>query len=123
RSHRQGLVSIALQSDQPVDADEFMAWIQDVIQTCGKDLLRSKGILAFADEPRRFVFQGVQSLLDGDVQEPWGRDEPRTSKLVLIGRNLDEEAIRAGFAACRADLMPSPKRSPDGRSFPRKTER
>jgi hypothetical protein len=40
-------------------------------------------------------------ILDGDVQGDWGPNEPRVSRVVFIGRNLDEAAIRAGFESCR----------------------
>jgi G3E family GTPase len=46
------------------------------------------------------VFQGVQAMADGDVQRRWQDDEPRTSKLVFIGRNLDSDALRSSFEAC-----------------------
>ena len=79
-----------------------MKWIGSVVAVQGVDILRSKGILAFKDEPRRFVFQGVHMLLDGDLQRAWKSDEPRDSRLVFIGRNLDKEALRAGFESCLA---------------------
>ena len=47
----------------------------------------------------RMVFQGVHMLLDAQPDRPWG-DDPRRNQLVLIGRNLDEQAIREGFDAC-----------------------
>jgi G3E family GTPase len=41
-------------------------------------------------------------ILEGDLQRPWRADEPRSSRMVFIGRNLDEAALRAGFEACAA---------------------
>ena len=54
------------------------------------------------DEPKRFVFQGVHMILDGDVQGEWKPGEKHTSKVVFIGRDLNEKAIREGFLACAA---------------------
>ena len=65
----------------------------------GKDLLRVKGVLSLTGEDRKFVFHGVQTLVDGDVTGPWG-SEPRESRLVLIGRRLDRGALQAGLLAC-----------------------
>ena len=31
---------------------------------------------------------------------PWGPDEPRSNKLVFIGRNLDRAQLLADFQAC-----------------------
>ena len=59
-----------------VDPEKFLPWIQDYVQREGGDILRSKGILAFKDEPRRFVYQGVHMMMDGDLQREW---KPRRS--------------------------------------------
>ena len=80
--------------------NKFMPWLNDLVQTEGGKILRSKGILAFKGEPKRFVFQGVHMMLDGDVQRDWKPDEKRLSKVVFIGRDLPEQAIRDGFQAC-----------------------
>lgn len=47
-----------------------------------------------------FVFQGVHSILDGCPGKAWGSDEKRINKLVFIGKNLDETALRKGFKGC-----------------------
>lgn len=46
------------------------------------------------------LFQGVHSMLDGCPAKPWGPDEKRINKLVFIGRNLDEAALRKAFKGC-----------------------
>ena len=79
-----------------------MGWINDYTQKEGPDILRSKGILAFKGEPKRFVFQGVHMILDGDLQRDWRADEKRTSRIVFIGRHLKGDEIRQGFMACAA---------------------
>ena len=85
-----------------VDPEKFMPWINDIAQIQGPNILRSKGILAFKDEPRRFVFQGVHMILDGDLQRDWKPGEKRESRLVFIGRGLNENELRKGFEACAA---------------------
>jgi G3E family GTPase len=76
--------------------------VQELVQTEGPHILRCKGILAFKDDPERFVFQGVHMILDGDHQRPWKEGEERLSRIVFIGRELPEEKIREGFANCVA---------------------
>ena len=100
--HDEEMQSVSARIDGEVDPEKFMPWINELTQTKGIDILRSKGILAFKGEPKRFVFQGVHMILDGDLQRPWQEGEKRESKIVFIGRQLDEAAIRAGFLACRA---------------------
>jgi G3E family GTPase len=100
--HSDEVRSMSFTLPGDVDPDKFMPWINDVSQAQGPNILRSKGILAFKDEPRRFVFQGVHMILDGDLQRDWKADEARNSRLVFIGRDLDEAALRKGFMACAA---------------------
>jgi G3E family GTPase len=94
--------SVSAKIEGEVDPEKFMPWISELTQTRGVDILRSKGILAFKNEPKRFVFQGVHMILDGDLQRPWQDGESRQSKIIFIGRHLDEKAIREGFLACAA---------------------
>ena len=100
--HDEDMQSVAIAHDGDVDPARFMPWLNDLVQREGGKILRSKGILAFKGEPKRFVFQGVHMMLDGDVQRDWKPDEKRLSKVVFIGRDLPEQAIRDGFLACRA---------------------
>ena len=70
--------------------------------SAGSDLLRTKGILAYAGEDRRFAFQAVHMIADGDFIGPWKEGEPRTSRIVFIGRNLNRPQLRRGFESCQA---------------------
>jgi G3E family GTPase len=100
--HDEDMQSLSLKTDQPLDPDKFFPWVQNLVAKEGPSILRTKGILAFKDDPDRFVFQGVHMILDGDHQRPWRDDEPRQSRIVFIGRKLPEELIRTGFAGCAA---------------------
>ncbi len=85
-----------------LNPDVFMRWIQEVTQTDGPDILRLKGILAFSNDPDRFVVQGIHMIIEGDHQRPWREDEARRSRLVFIGRKLNREKLETGFNACLA---------------------
>ncbi|NDA46184.1 MAG: GTP-binding protein [Alphaproteobacteria bacterium] len=100
--HDEEMQSLSIRVDGDVDPNKFMPWINDLVQQEGPNILRSKGILSFKDEPKRFVFQGVHMILDGELQRDWKPSEKRESKVVFIGRNLKEDAIRKGFMACVA---------------------
>ncbi len=100
--HDEDMQSVALNIDGEVDPEKFMPWISDLTQREGPNILRCKGIVAFPNEPKRFVFQGVHMILDGDVQQDWKPEEKRRSRVVFIGRDLNENAIRDGFLACAA---------------------
>jgi G3E family GTPase len=96
--HDDDMQSVSIRHDGDVDPDRFVPWLEELTQRDGPDILRCKGIVSFKNEPRRFVFQGVHMILDGDLQRAWRQDEKRGSRLVFIGRKLKEAEIREGFA-------------------------
>lgn len=98
--HDEEMQSLSLRTDKPLDPSKFMPWLQNLVATDGQKILRSKGILAFAGDDDRYVFQGVHMMLEGDHQRKWREGEPRESRLVFIGRELPAEVIREGFERC-----------------------
>ena len=100
--HDDAIQSVSLEADAPLDQGKFQEWIGELLTTRGGDLLRTKGILDFAGENERFVFQAVHMIADGDFVGPWRDGAPRRSKLVFIGRNLNRPQLRRGFEACLA---------------------
>lgn len=94
--------SVAVSIDGDVDPEKFLPWLNDYVQREGPSILRSKGILAFKDEPKRFVFQGVHMILNGDLQRDWKASEKRQSRVVFIGKHLKEDEIREAVLACAA---------------------
>ena len=100
--HDDDIKGVALTLQKPLDGAKITRWLNDILQTQGPDILRAKGIMDVAGDDRRLVFQAVHMILEGDFQRPWKADEARYSRLVFIGRNLDEAALRAGFEACSA---------------------
>jgi G3E family GTPase len=98
--HDEDMQSLSLKTDKPLDPNVFMPWLQNLVQVEGGKILRSKGILAFHDDDDRYVFQGVHMMLEGNHQRKWKDGEKRESRLVFIGRELPEKAIREGFESC-----------------------
>jgi G3E family GTPase len=101
-AHDDGIASVSLRCEQPLDADAVSAWLQQLVAQQGERILRLKGILSVAGEPRRLVVQGVHMLLDGGLQREWLAQESRTSRLVFIGRGLDAAALQQAFERCAA---------------------
>jgi G3E family GTPase len=95
-----GISSVSLSSEKLINPEKLLPWLNDFTQARGPDILRLKGIMAFPDEPKRFVVQGVHMILEGDTQRDWRDDEKRVSRLVFIGRNLDRKELEAAFAQC-----------------------
>ena len=99
--HDDDITSVSFVSDTPLDFDKFQSWFGQVLQTRGQDILRSKGILDFAGHEDRYVFQGVHMLMDGSPMGAWPKDKPRSSRVVFIGRNVENMGLKEGFEACR----------------------
>jgi G3E family GTPase len=97
-----GIRGVSLTLDKPIHGQRITQWLNDVLQTQGPDILRAKGIIDVAGEDRRLVFQAVHMILEGDFQGPWRDGDKRYSRLVFIGRNLDEAKLREGFEATAA---------------------
>ena len=100
--HDDGIRGISLTLDKPLDGIKITRWLNDLLQAKGPDILRAKGILEVKGENRRLVFQAVHMILEGDYQRDWKDGEARSSRMVFIGRDLDEAALKAGFEACVA---------------------
>jgi G3E family GTPase len=98
--HDEDMQSLSLRTDKPLDPSKFMPWLQNLVASEGQKILRSKGILSFHGDDDRYVFQGVHMMLEGDHQRKWKDDEKRESRVVFIGRELPEAAIREGFESC-----------------------
>jgi G3E family GTPase len=97
-----GIRGVSLSSEKPMDGGKLTAWLNNLLQTQGPDILRAKGILDVKGDERRLVFQAVHMILEGDFQRDWKDGERRYSRMVFIGRNLDEAALKAGFESCIA---------------------
>ena len=97
-----GIRGVSLSLERPVDGIKVTQWLNDLIQTKGPDILRAKGILDVKGDDRRLEDQAVHMIMEGDFQRPWKDGESRYSRLVFIGRDLDEAALRAGFEATAA---------------------
>jgi len=116
---KQDIQTVCIQFDQQLDTIEHLEnWIQELLwekkisgatddQQDPVTVLRLKGILypprdKLVDETsqqKRMVIQGVQDLYD--IQEGFAGDDinqdDTSSKIVLIGKNLNKDKISASF--------------------------
>lgn len=100
--HDDGVKGISLTLDKPVDGQKITAWLNDLLAKRGPDILRAKGIIDVKGENKRLVFQAVHMILEGDFQREWTDKDQRYSRMVFIGRDLDEAELRKGFEATAA---------------------
>ena len=99
--HDDDITSVSFVSETPLDFEKFQSWFGKVLQTRGQDILRSKGILDFDGLDERYVFQGVHMLMDGSPMGEWPKDKPKSSRVVFIGRDIENMGLKEGFEACK----------------------
>ncbi|MEV0120374.1 GTP-binding protein [Streptomyces sp. NPDC050703] len=92
--------SLSFTSEVPLDPRHLMA----LLDSRPEGLYRIKGYVDFgASDPRnRYAVHAVGRFLRF-YPEPWGADEPRLTRLVLIGSDIDAAGLGKGLDACRAD--------------------
>ena len=93
--------SISLRAGE-MNPKKFFPWIEKITQVQGPNILRLKGIIALDQDDERYVVQGVHMIIEGNHQRAWREGEKRESRLVFIGRKLETDLLKAGFAACQA---------------------
>jgi G3E family GTPase len=98
--HDQSVTSVGIEMDGAVDVAKVNDWLGWLLGTKGTDIFRMKGVLNVQGDARRFVFQGVHMLFDGEPDRAWEEGEARTNRLVFIGRDLDRQELTDRFAAC-----------------------
>ena len=80
------------------DPKAFAEQVADVIRA--HDILRLKGFAAVAGKPMRLTLQAVGPRIDTYFDRPFTADEPRETRLVVIGQaGLDHAAIEAALQA------------------------
>jgi len=92
-----GFVALPFRSDRPFSRDRFQAFLET-----GRPpgLFRGKGFLRFAEADQSYVFHLVGSRY---ALEAEARGRLDANRLVLIGRNLDPDALHALLSQCLAD--------------------
>ncbi len=80
-----------------LDIKKIGAFMEELVETYGNDMLRYKGVLAIDDEPNRIIVQGVHKVVGFDYGSPF--EGKRHSLLVVIGRYLPFEELQERFLA------------------------
>ena len=92
--HDARIRALCLEFDSPLPWDGLATWLEMLGMTRGASILRIKGVLDLAGQERPVAVHGVQGLFHPPVRlESWSAGAPRRSRLVLILRDLDPEAV------------------------------
>jgi G3E family GTPase len=103
--HAHEVRALCVTFDEPLDWTAFGIWLTLLLQARGTDVLRVKGLLDVgAAGP--VVLNGVQHVVHPPEHLPEWPDDDRRSRLVFIGRDLEqaalEESLRAFGRAARS---------------------
>ncbi|MBL8518477.1 MAG: GTP-binding protein [Betaproteobacteria bacterium] len=98
--HDDDVKSFVWRDERPLSMEKMEMFLSLLVETYGKDMLRYKGVLNIANEPRRMIFQGVHMLMGGSPGKPWAEGETRESVMVFIGRNLPQRIFVEGLNYC-----------------------
>jgi G3E family GTPase len=100
--HDATVSSVGIDVEGNVNVEKLNEWLGKLLTERGPDLFRSKGVLNLAGTDRRYVFQGVHMLHDGELGAPWRPGKSRRNRMIFIGRNLDRAELETSFSACLA---------------------
>jgi G3E family GTPase len=100
--HDDKIKSFVWKDERALDMEKIETFLSMLVQTYGVDMLRYKGVLNIAGEPRRMIFQGVHMLMGGSPGKPWAPGDRRESTLVFIGRDLPRRLFEEGLDYCVA---------------------
>jgi G3E family GTPase len=92
--HDEHISAVCLTLDEPVSADAFNNWLEVLMMLKGPDILRVKGILNLLDLDGPMVIHGVQHIFHPAVMLKAWPSADRRSRIVFIGRDLEESALR-----------------------------
>ncbi|MBE9169847.1 cobalamin biosynthesis protein CobW [Pleurocapsales cyanobacterium LEGE 06147] len=89
--HDDGINSVQLIVDRAFEPKILTEKLQKLVQQ--QEIYRIKGFVSVPHKPMRLVLQGVGNRFDSFYDRLWSKDEPRQTRLVLIGRELDRAYV------------------------------
>ncbi len=99
--HKHGnIVSLSFKFDKPFNEKELQMRLYGYLVFEAKDLYRIKGIISGKDLPYRLILQSVSTSLSITGGKPWLETEDKISRIVFIGKNLEQKDIKELLEAC-----------------------
>ena len=98
--HDDDVGSFVYRCARPLNLGKLERFFNLLLKTYGTELLRYKGVLNIAGNPKRVIFQGVHMLFTADEGKSWAKHEKRESVMVFIGVKLPRRLFEEGLAMC-----------------------
>jgi G3E family GTPase len=100
--HDPRIDSFAWTAPEPLAWDDVEQALATLVELMGDRILRLKGLVNVAGEPGPRAVHGVQHTLYPSARLPAWPDADRTTRLVFIGRDLEESAVTPILESFRA---------------------
>ena len=94
--HDEHLGSVYVELDKAFEPAVLVQRLQSLVQQ--QEIYRIKGFVSVPNKAMRLVLQGVGQRFDHFYDRPWQADESRQTRLVVIGSDLDKEAVTQAMA-------------------------
>jgi len=97
--HDSRVNSFALTREGEIVPRRLSMWMQSLGQLPPEKgtIFRIKAILAVKGHPYKHVFHAVMDVSDEDDAGPWKEGEKKVSKIVFIGKNMDQKFLTEGW--------------------------
>jgi cobalamin biosynthesis protein CobW len=90
--HDDDINSVQFIVDESFEPTELVQRLQALVKQ--HEIYRVKGFVDVPNKAMRLVLQGVGDRFDSFYDRPWKANEHRQTKLVVIGRSLNQEQIK-----------------------------
>ncbi len=101
--HDARISAFCITIDEPLHWPGLAMWLEMLVASKGDHLLRVKGILNLRGEDRPVAIHVVRHLIHPPTKlSAWPTDDPRTSRLVFITRDLPRATVEDGLRAFQA---------------------
>ena len=98
--HDARISTFCVTLEDPLDWQAIAMWLEMLVASRGENLLRVKGILNLKGQDRPVAIHAVRHLMHSPVKlAAWPADDPRTSRIVFITRDLGRAVIEDGLRA------------------------
>jgi G3E family GTPase len=99
--HDPRIRSFAWTGEEPFEREDLETALETLVQLLGERILRLKGLVHVRGEPGPLAIHAVQHTLYPAARLPAWPDEDRRTRIVFIGRDLEESAIDSIFQPFR----------------------
>lgn len=93
--HDDEINSVYLIAEQEFEPQSLVEKLQELVQE--QEIYRIKGFVAVPKKSMRLVLQGVGSRIEYFYDRPWQTSERRETKLVFIGREIEQSKIHSSL--------------------------